>query len=280
MRIEQELLNRPERQRDILGLYEEASEIIESLPETPRKKEFRDLLDNYFEKENQDGIKKVLLASKDVLKKIEAMNIKKFPGYEEETEDEAQIRRLIEELARNESNSIGKGTIAEVYINENFPEYCFKIVYNTDDYKLGNTIEEEFEWMENIFYLRVQKVRMPKPKFFVQNDKMHVLVMETINGATLEEVMSGEKKIPPNVNWNNFFNKVKDYTEELHNLGIYHRDMTGKNIMIDFETLEPVIIDFGRAKKITKEDDTSIAEENDDISEVIEKFNNFLEKIA
>ena len=76
------------------------------------------------------------------------------------------------------------------------------------------------------------------------------LVMEKINGQTLEDVLRqspqgcSEAKV---VNW---FHQAIDVLQQLHQQQIIHRDLKPTNFMLRHETGQLVVIDFGGAKQM------------------------------
>jgi serine/threonine protein kinase len=77
--------------------------------------------------------------------------------------------------------------------------------------------------------------------------KCNVLVMEKINGPSLEDINLGKSDIPESFNIETFFVDLKRFILKMHEMGIYHRDIADRNIMIDKETGKPFLIDFGNA---------------------------------
>jgi hypothetical protein len=75
-----------------------------------------------------------------------------------------------------------------------------------------------------------------------------VLAMQRINGANFKEILKGEKKLPADFDPDVFFKDLKDFFNFMHNeAGIFHCDFADRNLMIDYDTGRPVVIDFGNA---------------------------------
>lgn len=76
------------------------------------------------------------------------------------------------------------------------------------------------------------------------------LVMEKINGKTLEEVLESYPQGCPEAWVLNWFTQAVEILRELHKRRIIHRDLKPSNLMLRQDTNQIVMIDFGGAKKI------------------------------
>jgi len=76
------------------------------------------------------------------------------------------------------------------------------------------------------------------------------LVMEKINGQTLEAILNRYPQGCPEMLIMNWLYQAADILQELHNLGIIHRDIKPSNLMVREGTGQLVAIDFGGAKQI------------------------------
>ncbi|WP_250122458.1 bifunctional serine/threonine protein kinase/MFS transporter [Chroococcidiopsis sp. CCMEE 29] len=76
------------------------------------------------------------------------------------------------------------------------------------------------------------------------------LVMEKINGQTLEDILESHPQGCPEAWVLNWFNQAVEILRELHKKQIIHRDLKPSNLMLRQETNQLVVIDFGGAKKI------------------------------
>ena len=82
-------------------------------------------------------------------------------------------------------------------------------------------------------------------------EAVHLIIMDRVPGKSIQDCI---------LDWEDHFPRIKDMDIEafcskvvaafkvLHEEGIRHQDVTLRNIMIDFKTLEPVIIDFGKTR--------------------------------
>lgn len=78
--------------------------------------------------------------------------------------------------------------------------------------------------------------------------KCNILIMEKINGPSLEDVLNGRVELPKSFDIDIYFSQVEKFIKEvMHAKGIYHRDIADRNLMIDEETGMPYVIDFGNS---------------------------------
>lgn len=165
---------------------------------------------------------------------------------------------------------IGDGTTADVWGFEKGRErLCIKI------YKKGengsppegvvfrNSPKDEMELQREAYELGV---RVPRPVYFLDSDEQTLFIMEKIKGRSLLQIMEcfadDERGEDDEVWWKKFCSQhdpkafwasVKECLLLLHEHGIYHRDLALGNIMVDDETGNPVIIDFGAGRKVSEE---------------------------
>ncbi|MEX0931652.1 MAG: phosphotransferase [Candidatus Paceibacterota bacterium] len=210
------------------------------------------------------------------------------PGVISHEKIDHLMRKHIKNLLTTKEGFLGSGNISHAHSNIDEPRFCFKLTTERtsmgknipppnvpltskenrtpiDSYHIGPEKEGEFlkELNEKNFD---ESVIVPAPcawATFEQEDegdtyyakeKIHVLVMETIQGPTVGEVIRGEKELPKNFDPDTFFPAVYAYIEKMHTHGIYHRDLHQDNLMIDTETGKPCIIDFGRGAYGSEED--------------------------
>lgn len=76
------------------------------------------------------------------------------------------------------------------------------------------------------------------------------LVMEKINGQTLQEILDQHPQGCPETWIINWLNQAIEILRELHRHQIIHRDLKPSNLMLRDKTRQLVVIDFGGAKQI------------------------------
>jgi hypothetical protein len=83
-----------------------------------------------------------------------------------------------------------------------------------------------------------------------QERQLPSLVMEKINGHTLEEILQHYPQGCPQEWVLNWLNQAVEILRELHSRKIIHRDLKPSNLMLRDSTGQLVMIDFGGAKQI------------------------------
>jgi len=95
-------------------------------------------------------------------------------------------------------------------------------------------------------------------------DNLSCLLMERIKGVSITELIGKGLLPPPGFNLDRFEKQITEFLEQMHAAGIYHRDLHDGNVMIEEETGDACIIDFGRATI------TRFSEEDPYVDEVID----------
>jgi hypothetical protein len=83
-----------------------------------------------------------------------------------------------------------------------------------------------------------------------QQRQLPCLVMEKINGHTLEDLLARYPQGCPEASVLNWLNQAVEILRELHSRQIIHRDIKPSNLMLRNSTGQLVMIDFGGAKQI------------------------------
>lgn len=188
---------------------------------------------------------------------------------------------LAEEALKSQHLKIGEGQTAEVHtvaLNEN---NCFKIISTMEHHGTVEItpelprgpkflpLKEEAEFLDALSGFH-RDVRVPVPYFTVTRKTVReeaksldegmisVLCMERLNAVSIRDVLRGGAELPEGFDLDDFFDKVADFIERMHGRGIHHRDLHDGNIMIDLETSQPVVIDFGCAVRAIGDDDREI----------------------
>lgn len=184
------------------------------------------------------------------------------PGSEPSEEVKSELRKSreqVEQILERIDSSIGKGTSAEVFIEEQVPHICFKIIHTSHDEV--NPISEEMRLLNEACQIKRKEIKLPLPlqaitaeyedKGFLRRSE--IMVMERINGWNLEEIV--RKKVPFSLKdldelkqLHSLFLNAEEFIQDLNKLGIFHNDLRLRNFMLDEEG-HLWIIDFGRATK-------------------------------
>jgi predicted Ser/Thr protein kinase len=92
---------------------------------------------------------------------------------------------------------------------------------------------------------------------YAQED-VEMLVMERVRGMNIEQIIDQSKFplefLPETFSFKEFEADLLDQIERLHEAGIYHRDITLRNVMIESQTGKPWIIDFGISNDVPGDD--------------------------
>ncbi|MCD4762364.1 serine/threonine-protein kinase [bacterium] len=265
--------NSSEVQKSIFEIGEEVEEMISQLPEGPKKKEFQDKYDEADDDNELLELHKLLVEKH---KEIDSFNKKPFIDFAKVEKNYLDnLKKIVgngikekvstvASLAKDgKIESIGSGKTAIVMIMSDSPEYCFKIINNVREYKDNLNVKEESEFLNSLANLEVDGVRSPKPYYYRMDEDSHILVMETLDAVSIEDILKDEnsKLIPDNFNFDVFFEKLENYISELHRQGIHHRDLHSGNVMIEKSTGNPMVIDFGKSTKGNLRDEEKIYRE-------------------
>lgn len=159
-----------------------------------------------------------------------------------------KIERIISMCKDGKLDSIGKGFTAEVFQSKICPKCCYKVIQDLEEYKKGCTIKEEALIQDSLSDLGIEGVNVPKPYYYRMSPESHVMVMETLDACTIKNILEGREALPENFNLEKSINNLKVFITEMHSMGIHHRDLHDKNVLIDRNTGELAVIDFGKAK--------------------------------
>lgn len=163
-------------------------------------------------------------------------------GHEEE----------IESLLADTTTRLGEGRTAYVSFLNFKAKICIKIYKRPEqiiaaDFYLPPAKEESF--LEDLRGLDA-KVRVPTVySSFKDNDRNghDFLMMEALPAVSVDDILQDRAKLPENFDFNSFQIDLLDFVDKMHQRGVYHRDLHEGNIMIDNETGQLYVIDFGAA---------------------------------
>lgn len=174
-------------------------------------------------------------------------------------EDLVHTSEFLLELIQDPDRFIDEGGASKVYrVSE---RVCVKVLrehYNNSNphksqMQLGNSIDVEAAFLHQLAEVTVQGVRTPEYLMHVKESEISAIVMEELHAVNLERVLLGKDSLPETFNHHAFFEALEKYITEMHDTyGIAHGDLEARNIMVDRETGEPRLIDFGRASWLKK----------------------------
>lgn len=167
--------------------------------------------------------------------------------------DAERIVSCLESMLAEGKTSIGQGDNAEVFTvyDEKYNDLCVK---ESKKHKklLVNDEETEMNIQEDVWR---RSVNVPRPICYLTSritGKFYI-VMQKIEGCTLGEILKNGV-LPDTYNHDFFWKNLKEQLKRMHNEnglygegGVHHRDLHENNIMFEYETGKPVIIDFGTA---------------------------------
>lgn len=143
-----------------------------------------------------------------------------------------------------EETPIGEGGNAVIFVpkEEKLKGVCLKKVKEKPQIQY-NDIEQESKYQEE---LRENGVNTPEILVSIDSPNGKYFLMERVDGYNISEVIQKPELMPKKFDYENFCKALEEQIATMHKVGIYHRDLHEKNIMINEDGL-PVIIDFGTA---------------------------------
>ncbi len=202
-------------------------------------------------------------------------------------EREKELVHSITLFLESGKNKLGEGGTAYVYYPETNQKLCFKVIRNvevfarpekldavpseyqrfaSEEYKdklrerpWHVTLAAEGDFLDSAREIK-DVVRVPEPymvmelesseetdDFFI-SDKVKVLVMERLPAISVEDIIQKKIKLPEGFSVDRFSQRLRSFIDKMHERGLFHRDMAARNVMVDMQTGDPYVIDFGRSK--------------------------------
>ncbi|EKE15562.1 MAG: Serine/threonine protein kinase [uncultured bacterium] len=172
------------------------------------------------------------------------------------SEDELKDEKLLEEILEKireialMGEKIGFGMTAEVFTSKNDSSVCYKIVHKEHPV-FRNSVHKEADILTKAGKIK-NGVVLPEPYYSIvagEEKLFEVLVMKRLDAVSVEDIIKERSELPEDFDFNDFFNKLEDYFNQLHNNKIFHRDFHWGNVMIENKTGAPCVIDFGMSKE-------------------------------
>jgi serine/threonine protein kinase len=187
--------------------------------------------------------------------------MEKFP-FEKHNYDE-MLASGIREILSSETpeNFIDRGGVGEVFTLRN--GYCIKFIedrHNSPNrhlFDLGNPPLVEMRIQNKVFNKIFNgKTRVPAAlagtKDNLANGK-HAVLMEQLPAVNLQHIIGRTAQLPENFDIESFFSDLEEFVSHMHDeVRIIHNDLYARNIMVDLQTAQPYVIDFGRSKYVTE----------------------------
>ncbi|MFH1047798.1 MAG: protein kinase [Patescibacteria group bacterium] len=171
---------------------------------------------------------------------------------------------------------LGNGASAEVFTLRRSADsedelVCAKMITDGARYAEGRTVYQEMRILDMMRDVRVDGVRSPVPMFAFSNNRKSMvgLVMEQLDAVNLRRVIEKQTtegikdELPAQFDIDDFFLRLKSYVKEMHRNGVIHNDLHLRNIMVDRDTSQPRVIDFGKAKLVAELDKTRTSPEDE-----------------
>lgn len=195
------------------------------------------------------------------------VNKKESPNKEiliKPEEIKENLERFCKEVLVKEQE-IGAGNFSWVYQDTKKNGLCYKRYKPGAEKKMNIPVHSEMDFMENVYGID-EHVKTPYPlglaEVIINNNEINkkslvkVIAMEHFENSTrLEDVIDPKnpelkKDFPETFDVELFFHRLETFIHKMHNeKNIYHRDLFSRNILIDNETGNPIVIDFGDASR-------------------------------
>lgn len=162
----------------------------------------------------------------------------------------------LSETIFQKGNELGEGNSAIVYADPEDNGLCYKRLNVLTRGRPINDLEDEAVYLDILSKLNFE-TKVPRPFLTINADvvmsnkkkiKQEILAMEKVPGHSLKDILDKKNGVdfPKNFNVDDFFTKLKKFVKHMNEVEhIYHLDLDDRNIMLDFNTLNPWIIDFG-----------------------------------
>ncbi|MDB5187495.1 MAG: hypothetical protein JWO50_15 [Candidatus Kaiserbacteria bacterium] len=171
-----------------------------------------------------------------------------FEGSKYRVQDAEAIRETLNEIEGRDDLFINDGKTAHVFLamKENEKGLCYKLVHNFEEYQAWNSIGKEARFLEILEDLNVDGARVPVISRFIDLPDNKAIVMEYINGPSIDQYVHGHGPAVEDFNLEVFMKKLEAYITAMHERNIFHRDLHAGNVLIGADST-PYIIDFGRS---------------------------------
>jgi len=169
------------------------------------------------------------------------------------------VKRIIESIKENQQK-IGEGGDAYVVIDKNElkefpPEICYKFAKKEETPRGRNSMSGEAD-IHGDFYtasLEVPElgIGVPSPLYSTEVGKDKILAMEKLPAKSVDDILRGMGTLRNWFDVDEFCDRLSAFLTQMHERGLYHRDMHVGNVMINQSAEMPedgnwgYVIDFG-----------------------------------
>ncbi len=173
---------------------------------------------------------------------------------------EAELKKIVE-MIMAQPTKLGCGRNACVFT---LGDVGICVKQNRTELAVGDEPAPNAIWQEMRYQEQAIKagVRSPEPLYnFTDDDGRDHLLMETIDGKSLKDILADRLDLPERYNHQQFWSRLRAMIKKLHQENLYHRDLHEGNVMIEWSSGEPVIIDWGHARTSFSHDDDPYRQE-------------------
>ena len=201
------------REQKAMRAEDELIEILEGneLPEEIRQR----LEDEYYNDEKSP--EELLEETKHIMEKRKKVNHtfsereERECYYEEHIEEEIErakqeLKLIMEEGLNNKMETLGSGRTAKVVKSTINSDCCYKIINNADNYRKGNDVAQETQYLDELTDIEETYTKVPRPYCYEMQKEGHVYVMEEVDGVSLEDIYNHNASLPPGFDPELFFN--------------------------------------------------------------------------
>lgn len=167
------------------------------------------------------------------------------------------IMQLVERIEKEAHTVLGEGKAGRVVASVRNPKVCYKVMLPVDQIPRGtNSVAVEADIQMAVSALgEVESVRVPRVLAYVEHEGMRAIMMEALDAVSIRDLKHGKEDWPEAFDSERFFKGLEAFISVMHDHGYHHRDLHEGNVMIDRESGDPRVIDFGYSRRIYGDDD-------------------------
>lgn len=162
------------------------------------------------------------------------------------------IQELVERIEEGEHTVLGEGKAGRVVASQRNPKVCYKVMLPIDRVPRGTNsvaLEADIQMALNALG-EIRSVRVPQVLAYVEHDDMRAIMMESLDAVSIRDLKHGKEPWPEAFDSDRFFEELEAFVSAMHDHGYHHRDLHAGNVLIDRETGDPRVIDFGYSRRV------------------------------